>query len=132
MTRALEGVFGAAVEATTKIIAAAAPRRSGKMAEGIKGRIVTPTVGVVYIPSPGAYVIFGTRPHEIRARRAQALHFMWQGGEVFFARVQHPGTKANPFHRKGQLAFPEIYDRLAAGALVSGGASVLSRLRGLL
>lgn len=47
--------------------------------------------------SYASYVLNGTRPHEIRPRRAQALAFR-QGGQLRFARrVQHPGTRPNRF-----------------------------------
>lgn len=43
------------------------------------------------------YILEGTPPHEIRARRARALRFV-AGGRVRFAtRVRHPGTAANDF-----------------------------------
>ena len=39
----------------------------------------------------------GTRPHQIRPRRAQVLRFN-VGGRVVFARVvNHPGTRPRPF-----------------------------------
>lgn len=41
------------------------------------------------------YVLFPTRAHEIRAKRAKVLRFM-SHGQVGFARsVQHPGTAGN-------------------------------------
>lgn len=43
------------------------------------------------------YVIFGTRPHVIRVKRARVL----TDGKTFFGRqVRHPGTKANNFLQK--------------------------------
>lgn len=45
------------------------------------------------------YVHEGTRPHRIVARRAQFLHFWWQGREQFRKSVWHPGTRARPFLR---------------------------------
>ena len=41
----------------------------------------------------------GTEPHVIEARRAPLLVFYWKkvGRVVAFPRVQHPGTKPNPF-----------------------------------
>lgn len=37
-----------------------------------------------------------TRPHDISPRKAQALRFMGQGGQVVFAKhVYHPGTPGN-------------------------------------
>jgi hypothetical protein len=52
-----------------------------------------------YPPKIWDYIIEGTRPHVIRARNAQALHFYWakMGQDVFFKSVQHPGTKPNDF-----------------------------------
>ena len=38
----------------------------------------------------------GTRPHEIRATNAQALHFTIMGNDVFVKSVLHPGTVAQP------------------------------------
>lgn len=38
----------------------------------------------------------GTRPHEIRATNASALHFTIMGNDVFVKSVLHPGTVAQP------------------------------------
>lgn len=45
------------------------------------------------------FVHEGTRPHIIRAKRAQALRFYWPvaGRVVFFKSVNHPGTGKTPF-----------------------------------
>lgn len=45
------------------------------------------------------FVHEGTRPHVIRPRLARALSFDWPraGGRVFFAQVNHPGTRASRF-----------------------------------
>lgn len=50
------------------------------------------------VPYAG-YVMYGTKPHVIRARRAKFLRFYWPkvGRVVFFKKVNHPGTKANRF-----------------------------------
>lgn len=39
---------------------------------------------------------YGTRPHEIRAKKAKALAFFWPavGANVFVQSVKHPGTRA--------------------------------------
>ena len=39
----------------------------------------------------------GTRPHIIRPRNAKALRFVVGGRVVFASRVQHPGTRPNPY-----------------------------------
>ena len=47
-------------------------------------------------PAPyAAFVEFGTRPHEILPINKQALY--WKGAEHPVKRVEHPGSKANPF-----------------------------------
>lgn len=50
------------------------------------------------VPYAG-FVMYGTRAHIIRARRARFLRFYWPkvGRVVFFKSVNHPGTKANRF-----------------------------------
>ncbi|AXN53296.1 tail assembly chaperone [Mycobacterium phage Thonko] len=55
----------------------------------------------------------GSRPHVIRARNAQFLHF-WSGGVEYFRRsVFHPGTRARPFLRNAAERIvaldPDIY-----------------------
>ena len=49
------------------------------------------------------YVINGTKPHEIRPKKASVLHFYIAGREVFATVVHHPGTKANDFLGKALL-----------------------------
>lgn len=45
-----------------------------------------------------AALYFGSRPHEIRPRRAKALTgWSYQGAPVFALVVHHPGTKAKPW-----------------------------------
>lgn len=45
------------------------------------------------------FVHQGTSPHPIAAVNASALHFFWPkgGGYVFFASVNHPGTRPQPW-----------------------------------
>lgn len=61
----------------------------------------TPTgvEGLIAYRAPYAsFVEAGTRPHEIRPRRRQALRFLGADGRPRFARrVQHPGTRPRPF-----------------------------------
>jgi hypothetical protein len=68
--------------------------------EGIKVRIVADTTPCS--PSRTSYALFvheGTEAHQIVAKNAQALSFEWHGQRVFFASVNHPGYKGNPFLR---------------------------------
>lgn len=72
--------------------------KGGPAAQAIAGREgMTPYLG---------YVLFGTRPHPIVARRAKMLRFYWPkvGAEVMFKAVNHPGTRANPFVQESLAA----------------------------
>jgi hypothetical protein len=52
----------------------------------------------VIVDHPAAvFVAHGTPPHVIRPRRARALRFTASGRVVFATRVNHPGTRPNPF-----------------------------------
>lgn len=42
-------------------------------------------------------VEFGTRPHEIRPKKGKLLSWMKNGKRFFARKVNHPGTKAQPF-----------------------------------
>jgi len=59
-----------------------------------------------FIVSPTAYyaryVAYRTRPHPIYPRKGRRLKFWWNkaGGWVYPRMVNHPGTKANPFHAR--------------------------------
>lgn len=90
-------------------LAAATPRRSGKLAKSTHFRITDNAMnqqlsieqpartkeGYVY----GAGVRGGTRPHIIRPRRARALRFTVGSGQIVFAQVvHHPGNAPNPYH----------------------------------
>lgn len=55
--------------------------------------------GVEATADYAAAVHEGSRPHIIRARNAQALHFFWNGREIFRKSVFHPGTRSRPFLR---------------------------------
>lgn len=80
------------------IAAAGAPGSMGsyvdwRVEEGPRG-----LQGVVTCDHPAVfYVLDGTRPHIIRARRAKYLRFE-VGGQVMFRKmVRHPGTDPNDF-----------------------------------
>lgn len=81
------------------------PVRTGALRESIGHRTTLGTnkvVLTVFANRPYArFVHEGTRPHIIRPRRAKALSFFWPkaGRQVFFAHVNHPGTRANAFLR---------------------------------
>lgn len=75
----------------------------------------------VFFEAPG-WLLFGSRPHIIRPRRARALRFEI-GGEVIFARyVRHPGTKSGlKINELIRRVLPEsIKDALERGLLKLG------------
>lgn len=75
-----------------------APEKTGALRGSIRGRFLRRGEGeIVALAKHATYVEEDTKPHEIRARRAATLR--WEDGDgVHFAqRVQHPGTKGQPF-----------------------------------
>jgi len=86
-------------------------RSSIRYERGGTGGSTTATF-TAYTPYAG-YVIGGTKAHEIWPVAARYLHFAQGGVERFVgprgtqAHVNHPGTTANPFHRR---AMEELMD----------------------
>ena len=77
--------------------------KTGKFAKGIRFKTFArgDAMGfTVSTPQPlGSWIIKGTRPHKIVARKASALAFYWPKiGKYWVGHsVNHPGTKPNPF-----------------------------------
>lgn len=78
-----------------------APKRTGQYAAGIHTTLTGTDENLkitITDPQPlGSYIRFGTRPHPIYPVRAKMLRFTVGGRVVFARKVNHPGTKANPF-----------------------------------
>ena len=83
-----------------------APSRSGAFKAKIRYQTFTEGSWVgfkVLMPQPLAtFIIRGTRPHPIVARRAKSLRFFWEKGPkgpgiYFYFAVRHLGTKPNRF-----------------------------------
>ena len=77
-----------------------APYKTGELRGSIGYRISGPPLSVeVYADAPHALAVHeGTAPHVITPNTARILAFPVKGGgKVFTSRVNHPGTKANPF-----------------------------------
>jgi len=96
-----------------KYIRKEAPKKTGRFARTIEPYARDWVVGIRILPYPKLgyklyrWIVGGTKPHIIRARRAQALHFYWTKRRkwVFFKWVRHPGTKSNPFVERGASKF---------------------------
>lgn len=80
-------------------------------------------------PKHALFLDKGTKPHEIRAKRAKVLAFFWPkvGSMVFTRRVSHPGTKPR-FTSMVETAFarehlPAYVDRAAEASVAQAGLS---------
>lgn len=90
--------------------------RTGELTASTKGRVTRDTdrgaEGVVEATAPHAvFVHQGTRPHIIEPVRAKALRFEQDGAIRFAQRVQHPGTKADPFIDQTEPAVDAALER---------------------
>lgn len=99
-----------------------APSKTGKFRKSIKYKEFTKKAEVGFSTESkqplGRFIVYGTRPHKIRARRKKALYFFWgkigkftvvpKGGgfsthmadnKLWIGKgyVQHPGTKPNDY-----------------------------------
>jgi len=103
--------------------------RPGRFRASITQRTTSRTGSVLIefgSPAPYAsFVVSGTRPHTIVPRNARVLHFRTARGDVFAARVNHPGTRPNDFAQRAVLPIlPEIHDTFSLIMHdVFGGAS---------
>lgn len=75
-----------------------APHDTGKLAASIHIDRIGPSAWAVKATAPYAAAVHeGSRPHEIRPH-GKVLRFPTRGGGIVFApKVQHPGTRPNPF-----------------------------------
>lgn len=72
----------------------------GNLRQSIASQMFTPISGMVFAGVKYAgFVHEGTRPHVITVRSARVLANR-RTGQIFGRRVQHPGTKANPFMKR--------------------------------
>lgn len=83
------------------------PWRTGFLAQTFRAQLTTGVLRWFPTASYAPYVEFGTKPHVIEAKNAKALY--WPGAEHPVKRVNHPGSKANPFmERIVAFAQPDI------------------------
>ena len=69
------------------------------------GRVTSTSAETIAGANYAAYVEFGTRAHEIRPRTKKVLRWKDGSGNVRFARrVQHPGTRKQPYMIPGAEA----------------------------
>lgn len=76
-----------------------APVKTGRLRSGIRSRI-SPFQGMVESTvNYGVFIHEGTAAHIIRPVKKKALY--WKGASHPVKSVQHPGTKPNPFMKRG-------------------------------
>ena len=94
-----------------------APVRTGNLRRTIHLASASATSAVtVASANYAAAVELGTRPHVIRPRRRKALRFKGATGIVFAKRVNHPGTRPQPFMVPG--AVKAVEETAGARAIV--------------
>ena len=72
------------------------------------------------------FLLNGTPPHVIQARRRDALAFVVNGTQVFRRRVNHPGTKARPYlQTEATRAEPALMQRVESAASSASSSSGL-------
>lgn len=98
------------------------PVRTSFLANSWRLRTISPLeYGVGSDAAYAAAVNEGTRPHDIVAR-GRALRFEWNGRTVFFRRVRHPGTTANPYVDRAIERVEQRLNDFAAQAVDRMGA----------
>jgi phage gpG-like protein len=94
---------------------------SGRLRNSIGGRVkddwpvVTGTTYSAGVPYAKILEYGGkTDPHQIVPTNARALHFVWHGDEVFFSRVNHPGSQIPQFAYLRQSLY-DLSDQIRMG-----------------
>lgn len=106
----------------TALMRARSPFLTGKLRQGISSRVETaPESTSVVIYGTASYLPFvlnGTSPHTIMPRHVGGV-LRWipnrgHGNPEFATKVQHPGTKANPFPEEAMtVATPMLLSRFS-------------------
>ena len=103
---------------------AAAPAKTGKLRASIDAKATGTGASGFFSIGYGKLVVDGTRPHLILPRTRRAL--FWPGAGHPVRRVNHPGTKPNPFPQRAVAqAVPAL--RLI---LIGEGRQIIQRIIG--
>jgi HK97 gp10 family phage protein len=94
------------------------PVRTGRLRQSIEVKVFTDRVVIGPDTEYAAYVEFGTKPHVIRPRNKKALSFYVGGQRIVVTKVNHPGTKAQPYVRPAFEAWVDTLGTLVAEANV--------------
>ena len=118
----------------TKLIRSLAPARTGKFKRTIVPYARNFVAGVEFLNYPKLgqklrhWIVEGTKPHIIRAKRAKALRFPWVRMQRwgYFKKVRHPGTRPDDFIGEGIREF----DNRVEGWLEVLGERIVEALAG--
>jgi HK97 gp10 family phage protein len=96
------------------------PVRTGKLRNSISIQVETDRVIIgpnLQMAPYAGYVEFGTKPHEIRPKNPGGVLAFKMGGRMVFARkVNHPGTRAQPYVKPAFEAWVDSLGTMAAEA----------------
>lgn len=97
----------------------------GNLRQNVRGAMIGVGRGRVSSDAPySGFVEFGTRPHVIEVKNKRVLAARTagtrSGGQyaIFGRRVNHPGTKANPFFKRGVESQEKAINLVLANAAV--------------
>ena len=95
------------------------PVRSGELRRSLQIKVESDKVTIGPNTPYAGYVEFGTQPHEIRPKKTGGvLVFNIGGRKVFTKKVNHPGTRAQPYVRPAFEAWVDSLGTMAAEANV--------------
>ena len=83
---------------TVRLARPRVPVRTGRLRQSIRRRNATQRRATVVAHYTAFFVDKGTKPHDIKAKRAKGLVFEGRGGRTIFApKVRHRGYAGRPF-----------------------------------
>lgn len=120
-----DGLVQAGTHVLLEALKAAAPAKTGKLRASIVAKATGTGASGYFSIGYGKLVVDGTRPHLILPRTKRAL--FWPGAGHPVRRVNHPGTRPNPFpQRAAEQAVPAL--RLI---LIGEGRQIIQRIAGV-
>src|SRR5579875_2194197 len=109
-----EKMLDSAIENIVTVAKALAPKKTGALEASIEARLGEEPnqIEIVSDKFYAPFLEYGTKPHEIDASSARALHWAKDGQDFFAKSVQNPGTEEGKFSFIGP-AIQEGLDKLA-------------------
>jgi hypothetical protein len=101
------------------------PWRTGFLTQSFRAEMTTGMLRWFPTASYAPFVEFGTKPHVILPKDKKALY--WPGAAHPVARVNHPGSKSNPFMERILAASQEEIDATFTAALATITAQIATQ-----